>query len=384
MGGEPEAGVEDGAHLFERVAIAREEVGDEQGGEAGNATDEVAHARRAFAEGGFHQQPEQHRAPADEDGGGVEVGDGRIAGEEDAGNNGEGVRDKGAGHQRASRAEQPLFAQEPAKEAQDKDKQVELGGFHEGTEAVVEHLEAELVEHRRVAGLEHRPVPLESGVEKFRIPVAVGGEQGFPISGSCGGAPACCAHGRRDERDGGGKGGAGIAEGGLDVAEEIHLVGHLHGLAVVEVALAVVLGIGGTGSGIEFSKGWKQLAVGIAEALAFLQPEIGEHIEVFDAENAVVHRLRPPRNAIGQPLHRRDFFALLADGLFARKHRQEISGQRVDRFFAPLEFDRQPGEGIELEVRRGLFRRPCPALEKPDGKEDNGNMGNRFSHRLPR
>ncbi len=154
MRGEPEAGIEHGAHLLHRIAVTSEEVRDQQRCKAGNATDDVADPGGLFTEPHLNGNACGDRCPADENGGGVEIRDGWVAGKEAARNNGKGVRNKRADHQRTRRSNQALLAEKPAKKAQHENQQIELGGFHEGREAVVEHFEAELFQHRRGFGLE--------------------------------------------------------------------------------------------------------------------------------------------------------------------------------------------------------------------------------------
>ena len=68
MRGQPEAGIEHGAHLLHRVAIASEEVGNEQRHESGNTTNEVPHPLR-LAVDDLQYNSGQHGCPANEDGG---------------------------------------------------------------------------------------------------------------------------------------------------------------------------------------------------------------------------------------------------------------------------------------------------------------------------
>ena len=70
MGGEPEVGVEYGAHHFHGVAAEREVVGNEQGDEASQTRHGAAEADFVNA---FQYQTQPAGAPADEDGGGVKV-----------------------------------------------------------------------------------------------------------------------------------------------------------------------------------------------------------------------------------------------------------------------------------------------------------------------
>ena len=75
--GEPELGIEDGLQDDERVAIEREVVGEEQSEEADDGGDDVAKAEPVDR---FEDERHQDDGPADEDCGGIEIGDGRAAG----------------------------------------------------------------------------------------------------------------------------------------------------------------------------------------------------------------------------------------------------------------------------------------------------------------
>ena len=95
VGGEPEVGVEHGAHHLHRVAAEGEVVRDDLGDEAdGGGHDEAD----AVAVDPFENDPEHHRAPADEDGRGIEVGHRRPAFEDHAEDDADGVDDE-AQHQ---------------------------------------------------------------------------------------------------------------------------------------------------------------------------------------------------------------------------------------------------------------------------------------------
>ena len=68
MGREPEIGVEDGAHHFQGVGAQGEVVRDHEGGEADQAAGDGADG---IAINPFEDQAQSHRAPADEEGGGI-------------------------------------------------------------------------------------------------------------------------------------------------------------------------------------------------------------------------------------------------------------------------------------------------------------------------
>ena len=78
---EPEVGVEDGDEHLHGVAIKGEVVGDDEGDEADGAGDDGADAVFVNA---LKEDAEEDGAPADKDGGGVEVGDGWAAFEDHA------------------------------------------------------------------------------------------------------------------------------------------------------------------------------------------------------------------------------------------------------------------------------------------------------------
>ena len=72
--GQPDVGVQHGAHHFHGVAVHGEMVRDEEGDEAEHRRGRAADAVAVEA---FEENAQQDRAPADEDGGGIEIGHGR-------------------------------------------------------------------------------------------------------------------------------------------------------------------------------------------------------------------------------------------------------------------------------------------------------------------
>ena len=134
MGREPEVGVEDGLQHLEGVAPERKVVGDDERGEA---EDRAGGQSDGVLPDGFEEQAEPDGAPADEDGGAVEVGDGWSAFEPHAGDERHGMDHEGNGDEREGGTSGPVGEGEPVGRGEQERDGVQGHGFQEGLEIVV-------------------------------------------------------------------------------------------------------------------------------------------------------------------------------------------------------------------------------------------------------
>ena len=133
MGREPEVGVEDGAHHLEGVAGHGEVVGNDEGGES----DQGGHGGTdAVAIEAFEEGAEEDGAPTDEDGGGVEVSDGRAVLDIHACRESKGVEGKGEAEGPESGVAEGLGPAEPGDANKEEDEDVKLDSDGEGFVAV--------------------------------------------------------------------------------------------------------------------------------------------------------------------------------------------------------------------------------------------------------
>lgn len=140
VGREPEVGVEDGAHHLEGVARHGEVVGNDEGGES----DEGGHGGTdAVAIEAFEEGTEEDRAPTDEDGGGVEVGDGRAVLDIHTRCESKGVEGEGEAEGPEGGVAEGLGPAEPGNANKEEDEDVKLDGDGEGFVAVEEAFEVD-------------------------------------------------------------------------------------------------------------------------------------------------------------------------------------------------------------------------------------------------
>ena len=133
VGREPEVGVEDGAHHLEGVAGHGEVVGNDEGGES----DQGGHGGTdAVAIEAFEEGAEEDGAPTDEDGGGVEVSDGRAVLDIHACRESKGVEGKGEAEGPESGVAEGLGPAEPGDANKEEDEDVKLDSDGEGFVAV--------------------------------------------------------------------------------------------------------------------------------------------------------------------------------------------------------------------------------------------------------
>ena len=86
MRGQPELRIEHGLQHYKGVTAVRgQAIGDEQGGKAGDAGDDIANPQAIDP---FEHHAQQHAAPAHEDGGGIQVRNRRPSGNVDPRNQG--------------------------------------------------------------------------------------------------------------------------------------------------------------------------------------------------------------------------------------------------------------------------------------------------------
>jgi len=76
VGGQPDVAIEHGGHHFEGIAVGTQMVGDDEGDEADHAGTGGTYA---ITEQALQHHPDEHRAPTDKDGGGIQIGDRRTA-----------------------------------------------------------------------------------------------------------------------------------------------------------------------------------------------------------------------------------------------------------------------------------------------------------------
>ncbi len=105
MRGEPEVGVEHGAHHFHRIAGKRKVMGDDEGDKSNHAGDNQADG--IFPES-FQNQSKDAGAPADEDGRGIKIGHGRPAFEQHPEEEAAGVNGQSHQHNGHRGAPQPF------------------------------------------------------------------------------------------------------------------------------------------------------------------------------------------------------------------------------------------------------------------------------------
>ncbi len=135
VGGKPEGGIENGLHHTEGVAfIACEVVCDHDSSGTGGTTDETADP---VADEEFDAEGGDDHSPADEDGGTIEVGNGRASGDFDAEPESSGVDDEAECEEPECRAsESTSEREEPAEEHEDQQCQVDVAGFGKGIKVV--------------------------------------------------------------------------------------------------------------------------------------------------------------------------------------------------------------------------------------------------------
>ena len=176
VGGEPEVGIEDGAHHLKGVAGHGEVVCDDEGGES----DEGSHGGAdAVAVEFFKEGAQEDSAPADEDGGGVEVGDGGSVLNIHAGGEPEGVEDEGETEDPKGGVTKGGGPAKPGNADEEEDEDVEVDGDGEGFEPVKEPFEMDAPDVVREVGGDALPEVGEGLVEGGGVASAVGhGEAG--------------------------------------------------------------------------------------------------------------------------------------------------------------------------------------------------------------
>ena len=180
VGREPEVGVEDGAHHLEGVAGHGEVVGNDEGGES----DQGGHGGTdAIAIEAFEEGAEEDGAPTDEDGGGVEVGNGGAVLDIHACRESKGMERKGEAEGPEGGVAEGLGPAEPGDANEEEDEDVKLDGDREGLVSIKDPFE---VDASNVVG--------EIGSDAF-FDLGEGFIKGFSVSGAVCHREAGVAHG---------------------------------------------------------------------------------------------------------------------------------------------------------------------------------------------